>query len=169
MIDHNVHCGSGDPVPYILGRWLSPFRAWFTAPSWEHLLVLVMGAILCPGKRTVTACLRITGRADAGNFSLYHQLLNRARWNAILRTTPSLLALYSLVTLWAGDVLGQNKHPHAAAWYRRTELTFTDALGAVRLVLWSDDIYRHSPSNPEMHKIPPSRLNRMAQALCFAA
>lgn len=40
-----------------------------------------MGAILCPGKRTVTACLRITGRADAGNFSLYHQLLNRARWN----------------------------------------------------------------------------------------
>lgn len=27
--------------------------------------------------------------------------------NAILRTTPSLLALYSLVTLWAGDILSQ--------------------------------------------------------------
>ncbi|KQV28200.1 hypothetical protein ASC97_07625 [Rhizobium sp. Root1203] len=74
MSDHNVHCGSGDPVPHILGRWLLPFRPWFTAPSWEHLLALVMGAILCPGKRTVTACLRITGRADADNFSLYHQL-----------------------------------------------------------------------------------------------
>jgi len=49
--------------------------------SWEHLLVLVMGAILSPGKRTVTSCLRITGRAEAGNFSLDHQLLNRARWN----------------------------------------------------------------------------------------
>lgn len=31
---------------------------------------------------TVTACLRITGRAEAANFSLYHQLLNRARWNS---------------------------------------------------------------------------------------
>jgi hypothetical protein len=44
-----------------------------------------------------------------------------------------------------------------------------DAIGAVRLVLWSDDLYRHCPSNPDMHKIPPSRLFRMAQALCFAA
>ncbi|MEA2959581.1 MAG: hypothetical protein QOJ58_5564 [Alphaproteobacteria bacterium] len=460
MTDHNEHrVGSGDPVPHILGQWLSPFRPWFTAPSWEHLLVLVMGAILCPGKRTVTACLRITGRADAGNFSLYHQLLNRARWNprtlaarllsiviaslvpdgpivigmddtierrwgpriaargiyrdpvrsshghfvkasglrwlsfmiltpvpwakcvkalpvltllcpserydkkrgrkhklltdwarqgvlqlcrwlpgrdiifvgdssfavhtlaaalpgsatlitrlrldanlytppdqrhehtlgrpaqkgmplpklkmvlshpktvwqrvtasswygrqtdkhldittgtglwyrrgtpprpirwvlvrdptgrrepqafmstdtnlepsqiiayfvrrwqievtfaetrthlgvetqrqwsgkAILRTTPSLLALYSLVTLWAGDVLGQTTRPYAAAWYKKTDLTFTDAMAAVRLVLWSDDLYRHSPSNPQIPKIPPGRLQRMAQALCFAA
>ncbi|WP_430244310.1 transposase [Neorhizobium sp. DAR64861/K0K2] len=71
----------GDPVPHILRQWLSPFRVWFTTPSWDHLLVLVMGAILSPGKRTVTACLRITGRAEASNFAAYHQLLNRARWN----------------------------------------------------------------------------------------
>jgi hypothetical protein len=457
--DNNDRFGSGDPVPDILDQWLAPFRPWFTAPSWTHLLVLVMGAILCPGKRTVTACLRITGRADAANFSLYHQVLNRARWkpralasrllsvvvtgfvpdgpvvigmddtierrwgariaargiyrdpvrsshghfvktsglrwlsfmilspvpwakcikalpvltllcpserydqkrerrhkvltdwarqgllqlcrwlpdrdvvfvgdssfavhalaaalparatlitrlrldaslfappeprhentrgrpaqkgralpklkavlhdpktvwqpvvvsnwydrqtdkslditsstglwyrrgtppkavrwvlvrdptgrrepqafmstdtdlepnqiiayfvrrweievtfaetrahlgvetqrqwnaNAILRTTPSLLALYSLVTLWASDVLSQTTRPYAAAWYKKTDLTFTDAIGAVRMVLWSDDVYRHSPSNPEMHKIPPGRLIRMAQALCFAA
>ncbi|MHA6645294.1 IS701 family transposase, partial [Mesorhizobium sp. A623] len=81
--------------------------------------------------------------------------------NAIMRTTPSLLALYSLVTLWAGDLLGQNTQPYAAA--------FSDAIGAVRLVLWSDDLYPYCPSNPDMHKIPPSRLFRMAQALCFAA
>lgn len=82
MSDHNEnYVGSGDPVPHILRQWLSPFRPWFTAPSWEHLLVLVMGAILSPGKRTVTSCLRITGRAEAGNFSLYHQFLNRACWN----------------------------------------------------------------------------------------
>ena len=90
MTDHNENCvGSGDPVPHILRQWLSSFRPWFTAPSWEHLLVLVMGAILSPGKRTVTSCLRITGRAEAGNFSLYHQLLNRARWNP--RTLASRL------------------------------------------------------------------------------
>ena len=53
----------------------------FTAPSWEYVLVLVMGAVLAPGKRTVSACLRMTGRAGAKNFSSCHQLLNRARWN----------------------------------------------------------------------------------------
>ena len=40
-----------------------------------------MGAVLAPGKRTVSACLRMTGRAEAKNFSSYHQLLNRARWD----------------------------------------------------------------------------------------
>jgi hypothetical protein len=36
----------------------------------------------------------------------------------ILRTTPSLLALYSLVTMWAGDVIGQTTRPCSAAWYK---------------------------------------------------
>ncbi|WP_244598467.1 transposase [Rhizobium tubonense] len=80
-VDKKNCVGPGDPVPHILGNWLSPFRPWFSAPSWDHLLVLVMGAVLCPGKRRVTACLRITGRAEAANFSLYHQFLNRARWD----------------------------------------------------------------------------------------
>lgn len=71
----------GDAVPHILSQWLLPFRVWFTAPSWQHLLVLVMDAILSSGKRTVTACLRITGRAEVTNFAAYHQFLNRARWN----------------------------------------------------------------------------------------
>lgn len=73
---------SGDPIPQILRGWLQALRPCFTAPSWEHVLVLVMGAVLAPGKRTVSACLRMTGRAQAGNFSSYHQLLNRARWDS---------------------------------------------------------------------------------------
>lgn len=76
---------------------------------------------------------------------------------------------HRLVAVWAGDVLSQTTAPHAAAWYKKTDLTFTDAIGAVRLVLRSDDLYRHSPLNPQMHKIPPGRLIRMAQAICFAA
>lgn len=450
---------SGDPVPFILRDWLQPLRACFTAPSWEHVLVLVMGALLAPGKRTVSACLRITGRADAANFSSYHQILNRARWNsremgrrllvmivdrlvpkgpvvigmddtierrwgrkitargiyrdpvrsshghfvkasglrwlsfmvltpvpwagvvkalpvltllapsersdhqrgrrhklltdwarqgmlqlcrwlpgrdvifvgdssfavhelthalagratlisrlrldanlfappatrhahtmgrpaqkgpplpklktllsnpatpwqtitvsawyghkqsktleitsdtalwyrpgtpprpvrwvlvrdpegkrapqaffstnttldpahiialfvrrwqlevtfaetrahlgvetqrqwsdkAIERTTPVLLGLYSLASLWACDLLTTSSLPYAAAWYRKTNLTFTDAIGAVRLALWATDIYQHSPPNRETQKISPDRLIRMAQALCFAA
>ena len=40
----------GDPVPLILRRWLQTWRPCFTAPSWEHVLVLVMGALRIPTK-----------------------------------------------------------------------------------------------------------------------
>ena len=41
-----------------------------------------MDALLATGKRTVTSCLRMTGRAEASNFASYHQILNRARWSS---------------------------------------------------------------------------------------
>lgn len=88
---------------------------------------------------------------------------------AIARTTPALLGLYSLITLWACDLLDRASSPYAAAWYRKTHLTFSDAIGAVRLSLWVGDIFQHSPPDREPDKIPPDRLIRMAQALCFAA
>jgi len=87
---------------------------------------------------------------------------------AIARTTPALLGLYSLVSLWACDLLTSTSTPYAAAWYRKTSLTFSDAIGAVRLELWVGDINQHSPPNRETHNIPEPRVIRMAQALCFA-
>ena len=93
------------------------------------------------------------------------------QWNdkAIIRTTPSLLALYSLVTLWACDLLGHGVLPYAAAWYKKKEFTFSDAIGAVRMILWDKDIYRQYPQDPDIPETQPSRLLRMTQALCFAA
>ncbi len=95
----------------------------------------------------------------------------RRQWSdtAISRTTPALLGLYSLIALWACDLLTSSSVPYAAAWYRKTNLTFTDAIGAVRLALRVGDIYSHSPTHREHQKIPPDRLVRMAEALCFAA
>lgn len=86
---------------------------------------------------------------------------------AILRTTPALLGLYSLITLWACNLMDETSAPYAASWYRKT--TFTDAIGAVRLALWVGDISQHSPPDRELDNIPPDRIVRMAQALCFAA
>ena len=88
---------------------------------------------------------------------------------AIVRTTPALLGLYSLVSLWACDLLTGTATPYAAAWYRKATLTFSDAIGAVRLALWIGEVYQHSPPNRELDKIPPDRFIRMAEALCFAA
>ncbi len=54
----------------------------FTRPTWSNALLLVTGAILAPGKRTVTAALRILGREQETNFPIYHGVLNRAVWSS---------------------------------------------------------------------------------------
>ena len=58
-------------VPPALAAWLSVFRPCFTAPVWNHVLVLLTGAVLAPGKRTVTQALRVMGLADALSFRRY--------------------------------------------------------------------------------------------------
>ena len=78
--DPQLQTGAGDPVPDVLRIWLEPRRGAFTAPTWRLVLVLVMGDLLAPDKRTVSACLRVTGRAMAANCASCHQVLNRARW-----------------------------------------------------------------------------------------
>jgi len=71
------------PVPPpVLAAWLSVFRPCFTAPVWQHVLVLVAGAVLAPGKRTVTQALRVMGLSDDPGFGRYHEVLNLARWDA---------------------------------------------------------------------------------------
>jgi hypothetical protein len=69
-------------VPPILGTWLAVFRPCFTAPVWNHILLLVAGAVLAPGKRTVTQALRVMGLADQPGFGRYHEALNRACWDS---------------------------------------------------------------------------------------
>jgi hypothetical protein len=61
---------------------LMPFAPLFSPPVFRHAQVLLVGAILAPGKRTVTAALRAMGLAEARNFQNYHRVLNRARWSS---------------------------------------------------------------------------------------
>src|ERR1700733_9696380 len=84
-------------VPTILASWLTVFRPCFTAPVWSHILVLVGGAVLAPGKRTVTQALRVMGLADKPGFGRYHEVLNRARWDA--RDVARRLLLHLLAVL----------------------------------------------------------------------
>ena len=70
------------PVPSLLANWLAPFRDCFTAPVWQRVLVLVAGAVLAPGQRTVSAALRVMGLADQPSFGRFHEVLSQARWNS---------------------------------------------------------------------------------------
>ena len=64
---------------------------------------------------------------------------------AIARTTPALLGLYSLVTLWAEDLhRGSTILPRTAAWYAKRTATFSDALASVRRAIWADAALRVS-------------------------
>ena len=60
---------------------------------------------------------------------------------AIHRTTPLLLGLFSLVTLWAANLAARTGELAVlgAAWYRKSDPTFADCLAAVRRVLWAEE------------------------------
>ena len=49
--------------------------------TWRHAELLLIGAILAPGKRTVTSLLRIAGLSRERRFTNYHRVLNRAAWD----------------------------------------------------------------------------------------
>src|SRR5215217_3968845 len=57
------------------------FAPLFRERSWRHAAVLLIGAILAPGRRTVTDVLRIAGLCRERRFTNYHRVLNRAAWS----------------------------------------------------------------------------------------
>ena len=89
---------------------------------------------------------------------------------AILRTTPALLGLFSLVTLFAHQLLqGQALPVRQAAWYTKPLPTFVDTLALVRQHLWPVTFSYLSPPQPQMVQIPRALLARMTDTLAFAA
>jgi DDE superfamily endonuclease len=80
-------------VPPALVTLMEAFRGFFTAPVWDHVLVLIAGAVLTAGKHTVSAALHIMGLGQAGDFALYHHVLSQARWDsrAIARKLLSMI------------------------------------------------------------------------------
>ena len=81
---------------------LAPFQSLFSAPTWRKVQRLIVGTLLARGRRIVTAApgsspgqalLRHTGQGNTPSFSLYHHVLNRARWSALKGTRRLLTPL----------------------------------------------------------------------------
>src|ERR671928_892774 len=85
-------------LPSAIITVLRHFELVFSERVWEHAKVLLVGAILAPGKRTVTACLRVMGLSQEQCFVNYHRVLNRARWSAL---AASHVLLRVLITTFA--------------------------------------------------------------------
>ena len=69
-------------LPDTILQVLAPFAPLFSDRVWRHAQVFLLGAMLTPGARTVTAALRVMGLATERHFTNYHRVLNRATWSA---------------------------------------------------------------------------------------
>jgi len=63
------------------------------ARTWQHAQMLVLGALLVPGQRTVCSILRIIGLRQERRFVTYHRVLNRAVWDGRLAARVLLKVL----------------------------------------------------------------------------
>jgi hypothetical protein len=86
------------------------------------------------------------------------------------RTTPVLFGLFSIVTLLANSLHEQGKLQIAtSAWYKKEKPTFSDALAAVRRLLWQNVDFSTSDNQDDMIKIPKPLLTHFQHILAHAA
>lgn len=89
---------------------------------------------------------------------------------AIARTTPALLALYSLVTLMASNLAKDGKVPvRTAAWYAKQRPTFSDTIALVRREIWRSRVFSTSGAKGDNEKPSLTLLERFTEALSYAA
>jgi hypothetical protein len=87
---------------------------------------------------------------------------------AVLRTTPALLGLFSLVTLWAHQHARRKKLPiRQTAWYHKPQPTFSDALALVRRQIWQQECFSMAKSHAHNPKLAAGVQNRLLSALCY--
>jgi len=98
-------------LPRAIIQVLRQFELLFSERVWEWAKILLVGAILAPGKRTVTAVLRVMGLSDERQFQNYHRVLNRAVWSPRAASRVLLRLLVSIfVPPGAPVVLGIDDH-----------------------------------------------------------
>src|SRR3954454_11117032 len=98
-------------LPMAIIHVLRQFEVAFSERVWDYAKVLLVGAILAPGIRTVTGTLRVMGLHNDKQFQNYHRVLNRATWSS---HTLSCILLRLLVRTFlpagASIVVGLDDH-----------------------------------------------------------
>jgi len=127
-------------LPIAFTSAIGVFAPVFSRPVWQHVKVLMAGAVLAPGKRTVTAILRIMGRSADPDFQTYHRVLNRAVWSPL---TASRLLLRLLVAVFIPRgvvVFGLDAPSNADAASRSKPKVSTATPCGPRTRMWSKPV-----------------------------
>ena len=86
---------------------------------------------------------------------------------AILRTTPALLGLFSLVALWAGRLAAERGPAvECVRWYPKPLPTFSDALALIRRELWTAQVSAVSPADRTAQNVPADLIDRLLFVAC---
>ena len=91
------------------------------------------------------------------------------QWNdrSVSRTTPALLGLYSIVTLMATRLIGDQEAPvRITTWYQQQHATFSETIAFVRRYVWGLDHFPISQAPTDVLKIPRALWQRFTDALC---
>lgn len=85
-----------------------------------------------------------------------------------MRTTPALLGLFSLVTLLAHQHARRKQLPiRQAAWYHKSQPTFSDALALVRRQIWQQACFEMADSGRDSPNLSARIQDRLLSALCY--
>lgn len=85
-------------LPPEFSEQISSFAPVFhTKKVFEHAVLLLTGAILCTGRRTVSTVLQILGLSTDRRYHKYHRVLNRSTWSA---KRGSFILLQQLLKRW---------------------------------------------------------------------
>ena len=85
---------------------LSQLAPIFSVRVWPQAQTLLLGALLAPGKRTVSAVLEVMGLAAEPQFQTYHRLLNRCVWSPMAGSQRLLALLVATFAPTGWIVLG---------------------------------------------------------------
>ena len=109
------------PLPPAIIQCMSCFAPLFSSRVWPHAQVLLTGAILAPGKRTVSALLRVMGLDHRSDFQTYHRVLNRCVWSTLQGSQILLQVLLATFTprgrlvFGLDDTIERRRGDHIAA------------------------------------------------------
>jgi hypothetical protein len=111
--------------PAIL-TFIAPFAILFSRPVWNNALTLIIGTLLCKGKRTVCAALRVMGLGDETAFAKYHHVLNRVKWSPmqgariLLNLIMNMVGSMTPLVFFIDETLERRKGPmiKAKGYYR---------------------------------------------------
>ena len=97
------------------------FASLFSKRVWSSALVLLVGAILAPGKRTVSAILQVMDLEQSVHFQKYHRVLNRAVWSArraselLLQHLTDVFAQEGVLVMGIDDTIERRRGKRIAA------------------------------------------------------
>ena len=80
-----------------------------TSKTFSKAILLLTGAILCKGGRTVCSCLKVVGSGGENAFQNYHRVLNRSSWSAL---QGAKILLFQILTTFQNGclVVGVDEH-----------------------------------------------------------